>query len=861
MIGRFDPPFRAAGRNKGRVFIVVAIAVMLASFCGCGGGADGQNTQGSNGGGNGSGNGGNGGGSGGPAVPAITLLSPSKLMVGVPLGTVTVYGTNFSSSAQVYIDGAPSTSTSAGSTTQLQAQVSIAFDNTVGTHTFTVVQGSQTSNAATFVVYSPSQGPEPFTAVPAYFPNGANSELMVMCDVNGDGYADAVMPGPTINNTQSLAIMFGQANGQLGPPVFTTGLSVGAMVCGDVMGDGKTDIVTTVAVGSSYIISILVNDGKGNFTQGPTVPCPGPCGASLTLADMTGEGNLDLIFTAPGSLYYVKNEGAGVFATPVSIATPAGDNTSLVVADFNEDGKPDIAYPVANASTGQDQMHLLVNQGGGSFVDEVAPGITGEAGYFAAADFNLDGHTDLAIEQEPPFVSFPVVSVQVYFGQGNGTFVAGPQSTMETNAFQTFQLVAGDFDHDGNPDLAGENGDGQPGHIVLLWGDGTGNFTRQQISGPQGFYLTTGDVNGDGIPDILIPDRFGNISVVLGQTNRSFPAVTSYTPNVAGALSVGDVMGNGNLDLLSPGTDTPFDQTGTVLGDLYVNNGSGQFFIGGAPPSQGMILADMNGDGLADLIGSDGTNILIWQGTGDANFASGNPITIAPPAGVTFGASAMQIADMDGDGRPDIVMPNVILYNQGNFTFTAVQVTFCTVSPCGPFVIGDFNRDGLLDIATGNGTLLGQQGRTFREVAPNGLNMTYGNFATVGDLNQDGFPDVVFGGNGDPLVIEYGNGDGTFYEQSMLNVGPVSDFSQAIVVADVNGDGFPDIVACLFLSEQCAIYTNDRQGGFQRSYFASGAGSTQLLAAPFTSNGTPSLAITNYNVDYAPPNFLVALHK
>jgi len=90
----------------------------------------------------------------------------------------------------------------------------------------------------------------------------------------------------------------------------------------------------------------------------------------------------------------------------------------------------------------------------------------------------------------------------------------------------------------------------------------------------------------------------------------------------------------------------------------------------------------------------------------------------------------------------------------------------------------------------------------------------------------------------------------------MLNIGPVSDFSQSIVVTDVNGDGRPDIVACLFFSEQCAIYTNDGQGGFQRSYFASGATALELLTAGLTGNGTPGLAITNYS-----PNFLVVLEK
>jgi hypothetical protein len=112
-------------------------------------------------------------------------------------------------------------------------------------------------------------------------------------------------------------------------------------------------------------------------------------------------------------------------------------------------------------------------------------------------------------------------------------------------------------------------------------------------------------------------------------------------------------------------------------------------------------------------------NILIWPGTGNPNFSTSSVVVIPPVAGTGFSAAALQIADMDADGRPDLVMANVILYNDGNFNFTAVQVTFGYTN--SPFVIGDFNHDGLLDIAMDSFTLLGQPGRTFRQVTPNGL--------------------------------------------------------------------------------------------------------------------------------------------
>jgi hypothetical protein len=847
----------------GRRFVAVIEALLLAIlfgalvFLGACGGSGGSSTSGG-GGGNGGGGGGGagGGGGGGSSPPSAQLLSPSKIMLGVPQGLVYVIGTNFTSDAQVLLDGAPASFVIVEGSTQIEVQIPDSYDYTVATHTFVVKQASGTSATLTLSVYAPEQGPQPFVAIPGFDPSAGDSSNLTMCDVNADGLADAVMPGPSFN-TPSLSVMSGKSNGQLAPAAITYGLSAGPMGCGDVNGDGTPDIVTaTLDANNSPIISVLLNDGKGNFTPGPTTPFTGIYPTSLTVVDADGDGKPDLLFSVQGALYFMQNQGGGTLAPPLQIATPAGDNTFFSVADFNGDGRPDIVYASGNSNTGLDQIHLLLNQGGGSFTDTVPAGISGESGYFAVADFNRDGHMDIAVEPEPSFTSLASVSVVTYFGQGNGTFVKGPLTVVQQNAFQTFQLVAGDFDGDGLPDLAGVNGAGTPAFVMMLWGDGAGNFQVQQVNGPMGFSLASGDVNGDGIPDVVIPDRFGIISVALGRKDRNIPSALSFTPNVPDPVAVGDLAGNHKLDLLSPGLDPGENQLNPAPGNLYVNPGNGQFVATGSPPPQGLVLADMDGDGLADLVGTDGqSNILIWKGTGDPNFPSA-PVTI-PVLLWTTGLFPIQIADTDGDGRPDIVLENLVLYNQGNLNFVAVPVQFPYTN--SPFVIGDFNHDGIMDIAMGGWTMLGQPNRTFLNVA-NNLGLTNGNFAAVGDINQDGFPDIVSGGNSYPVTVWYGRGDGTFYEQSQLNVGP-ADFSQSLAVADVNGDGRPDIVACLFLSHQCAVFTNDGQGGFQRSFFASGAMAVNLQAADFDGDGKIGLAINNYAVDFAPPNFLVVLHQ
>jgi len=773
-------------------------------------------------------------------------------MVGVPVGLATVFGANFTSDAQVYLDGTPAMQTAFVSSTQVQVVIPIDIDTVARVYQVTVHENSGVSNGVPFTIYAPVQGPQPFSAVTEYYPSDGAAGPIAVGDVNHDGFADVILAGPSVNNGPSLAVMFGNAAGQLAQPVVTAGLSVGVPVIGDVNGDGHPDIVSAALDANQLpAVSVLLNDGNGNFSQSSFTPFVGDYPASVTLADVDGDGKPDLLFSVrdPVAIYYFRNLGGGSFAPPVTLASPTGigANRTFAVGDFNGDGRPDIVYSVLNTTTGMDQIHLLLNQGGGSFIDEVPAGVTGEAGYLAVGDFNNDGYLDIAVQPETSFTGLSSAPIRVFLGRGDGTFVAGPTTTFEFNSFQSYQLVVGDFDHDGNLDIAGVNGDTEPGQVTFLWGDGTGNFSAQQVVGPMDFSISTGDINGDGIPDVIV----GDVGVILGQKGRNFPSGTSFRPANSGNVSAGDINGDGKLDLLVPG------YSNLVPGTVYMNLGGGKFQQEGSPSGEGILLADLNGDGLAEMIGTDGTNVLIWPGTGDPNFSTG-PIVVAVPSGVGYGASAMQIADMDGDGRPDIVLPNFILYNEGNFNFVAVANTIGNSD--SSFVIGDFNKDGLLDMATGGFTLLNQGNRTFKSVSPNNLNIEGDVTMTAGDFNGDGADEIVLSGNGYGLGIYYGQGDGTFYLQNQLNVGP-NDFSQATAVMDVNGDGLPDVVACLFFTEVCVVFTNDGQGGFQRSFLASGANSVAIVSGDFNGDGKPDFAISNYALEYRPPNFVVIFHK
>ncbi|MGH9738645.1 MAG: FG-GAP repeat domain-containing protein [Candidatus Acidiferrales bacterium] len=765
--------------------IAVGILVVGALF-GCGGGSGGI-TKGTGG---GTGGGGNNGGSSGSSPPQIRVLSPSNIMLGIPQGVITVYGTNFTPDAQAFVDGAPANTIVQNSAT-LQAQINVSLSYAAGTHELSVHESAGNSNVLPFRFYTPSQGPEPFLAVPAY---SAGPEVdpsdMAVADLDGDGLDDVILPGPPLANAPSLAILKGQTNGMLAPVSYIEGVQAWALATGDVDGDGEPDIVTVgYTTGSSSTVTTLLNHGQNNFSQISNGSISGSFPESATLADIYGSGNLDLLLSVenPNSILLFQNTGGGTFGSPSMIATVAPDNRNFSVADFNNDGLPDIVYTAADETT-----HILFGQNGGKFTDTAPSSLSGITGRITVIDANNDGCPDLAV-QSPIDSTAPVV-LQVFLGHCDGTFSLVSSTTIAPAGFAPYNLKSGDFDHDGFPDLAGVNGETEPSHILYLWGDGTGNFTPKQLNGPMGFVDAVGDINGDGISDVIVADRFNEVSVSLGRTNRVFPSPISLAPSNAGALSIGDVNGDGLPDLLFGG-----DPESGTPGTVFLNQGNGQFVLSGTVSPDAFMLADLNGDGLADLIGEESGNLVIWPGTGNANFGS-SPVTITPPAGATVNFADVQSADIDGDGHPDLIASGVIFFGLGNFQFDPVPVPLDA-----PVAIGDFNGDGKLDLAGPAQTLLNLGNRQFNTVDSD-LNMQVGPLTTpvVADFNGDGILDVAWvnGQSASLIEIAYGRGDGSFYLEGAVTGGQYAD---GIAVADFNGDGRSDILTGLAFAQQLAF--------------------------------------------------------
>lgn len=590
--------------------------------------------------------------------------------------------------------------------------------------------------------------------------------------------------------------------------------------------DCSLNLITGSATASGATVSLTVTGNTAHYEQ--TLH---QLASLSTTADVYPLGCAEKstgISTRPGvyvgmpqtgtevSAAVIQNGGAATVRTriykspytsvPQNIEPTLTNASAVATGDLNGDGNGDIVVVNANFATSS-YISIMLGKSDGTF--QPAASYTAAGNYTVAAvidDVNADGKLDVVAVSADQQIS-------VFLGKGDGTFqsalsFAAPVLTGHTSSAQTpiISLITADVNGDGKKDVVCSNG------LVLL-GKSDGTFTP--VATPafpyfvdslsaEGPNLAAGDINKDGKTDIAISDG-SKIYTWMGNGDGTFVQGRNYAvANTTGFISLTDLDGDGNLD-------------------VYVGMGNGGFYSGDD---------------------SDDNEAYVLMGNGDGTFQGA-------PAINSGGYNGNNLADLNGDGVPDLVT-----MNNGTGQQTTVS--------------------GSLTVQLGNGKGGFTQGANIAPQASfslSGFNFTMTSAAqassfAIGDVNGDNKPDVVFIDNGltainpgSGLAISYpypvlfvaiGNGDGTFQTAvpyAFPQIAPAADFDNTstvteLQIADVNHDGLLDLIA---------VY-NETAGGTGVNAYNQG-----IVVLPGNGNGTfkaPVLTST-YSSNSAPTTALV----
>jgi len=735
------------------------------------------------------------------------------------------------------------------------------------------------------------------------FPVGAEPQSVAVGDFNGDGKPDLAIANSGAN---TVTVLLGNGAGGFTPAPdspFPVGAVPVSVAVGDFNGDGKPDLA--IANQSGNTVTVLLGNGTGGFTAASGSPFPvGTTPVSVAVGDFNGDGKPDLAIANVGSnnVTVLLGTGTGGFAADPGSPFAAGTNPQFVaVGDFNGDGKPDLAI----ANGGSNNVTVLLSIGISGFTP--APGSPFPVGTVpvsvAVGDFNGDGKLDLAIANAGSN------NVTVLVGIGTGGFTAAPNNLFPVGAFPS-SVAVGEFNGDGKPDLAIANA--LDNTLTVLLNNGgqiaspvPGNtlsgsladFSWNPLSGATEYQLTVGTTPGAG--NIFsgtttatsqsvnfIPCTGATVYVQLSaEVNGSFQPATDYSYPCKSAM--GDFNGSGFQDLVWQNSST---------GQVNVN------YLGGAGPQpQGSAILD-NGATLAGwvLVGSadfDGNGVpdLIYQltqtGQVNVNYYGGAGGTTMIGAAILraggaelAGWSVKAVADMNGDGVPDLIWQNsssgqvnVNYYGGGGGASligdAMLRAGGSELAGWSVVGAGDFDGNGTPDLVwqnQGTGQVNvnyygGSGGATLLGSAELNSGAGTAGWSVVGaaDWNADGVPDLVWQNNSTLQVnVNYygGSGGATLKGFNCLNCG--SNFADWSVraVAAVSSSGEPSLVWQSAGSSAVSIYYYGLGGSlFQSTNVLRAGGETAgwqvVAAADFDDNGVPDLIWQNSSTGQVNVNY------
>ncbi len=637
------------------------------------------------------------------------------------------------------------------------------------------------------LMLSRGDGQGGFHAPSVLIPEGS-SYTLVVDDFNGDGWPDVATShgwsGP-------LKWALGNGGGGLSGYQQQAGWSVGDLRGADIDGDGVQELFVLEPTLSIRVLRWQT----GGFVQVGSIGLAGLAPAGWALGDFDGDGWGDLAlrigsgFGQPTRLTYLFGDGTGAFPRRERSAELDTIGYQMLALDVDGDGTDEIV------TAGMDVLRELRRIAPNRYREERRTELICEVR--GLGDLGGDGDGDL-----------------VYFDQRGRTLVArGEAGGLAPQPRPLWSVESepgaarlGDLNGDGRADLVSLS---DARGLSVLLADSSGELPTSSAVDAAGVQrVVAGDLNGDGALDALGDDGARLITLLNDGSGVFTQHAILNLPDVPSRWTLLDLDGDGDLDVLIEFQFLP----NIVL--TVLNDGSGRM-LGtqqhGKPVNARVLPGDFNGDGWIDLAILD-VGLRVRLGDGSGGFAAAVP-TPTQALGV---APAFHVADVDGDGRDDILLgptnapARIEVYRGGNSAVLQPSVTTPLAAIATDFATGDFDADGRTDLL-------------WREASSPG-----------------------------ELKLAYGSGTATFTPSAIVTL-PSSAWGSMPNVARVDADGRDDLWYATYdqpvtYAVGLAVITSDTTGvPSLRSHFAAGPARRIVSLADFSGDSRAELIMEEYN--------------
>ncbi|MFY0526282.1 FG-GAP-like repeat-containing protein [Archangium gephyra] len=438
---------------------------------------------------------------------------------------------------------------------------------------------------------------------------------------------------------------------------------------------GETSVwMTGLTPATSYTFKVYATNSRGRGPDSePSQPLvlPAPPGAPTGVKALLGDG------------YAIVSWGP----TPVPGPSACGRFATLTcIQSFTVTAQPGGATVTVEQPNTLDQTSYTRRAGNSH---AVLTGLTNGTAYTFTVQATNGVGTGPASSPTPPAVA----RCSTFAQQERFPLTPPPGNTLGAT-----ELATGDVNGDGRPEVLSVGTS-----VDVLLNEGGGHLSAPNSLAQGDFSsVALADLDGDGRVDIATVEG-SNIRIFHNTGGGTFTAQTSHTAGSSarlGPVAAADLNGDGRMDLVTSG-----DQFVRVL----LNTGENTF----APPATyamktsargRLALGDLNADGKSDMAILDGTDLSVFLNAGNGTFGPPMHLEVGTSAITASGPGSLGIADMNGDGWPELVTSAqdvFVFFNQGNGTFGAARRFSTWPFPARASVVGDVDRDGARDVVIG----------------------------------------------------------------------------------------------------------------------------------------------------------------